>query len=443
MWPISAYKGWNLKRASKRHLAGALERLADLGEENSGLFEQDLEPLDDWEINKATRDSRGVFNQLLSLKEILTREISRGATLSFGRLEQTYLTGEDYETLESRCSEIKDKTAALERKAEEIIQLRKDERERIRKADREIIRPIRKGLERLRHVVEERFGPNLNQNIPFYIAEYQDAVAFLNSNISRAEGSATPEILDQIVDETRRSTLSYDLESVVERYRGLGGRLERGLEFKTQARDVIFNGKSDGIVRLLDGRGVTYCRPPPERLVHGVMAIRCDDSGSWSYAKSGSGHSSKNVLTPDEYVDVVEDILDEGIQASKRRHAKSDKEAPAVYFFDADRANPNSGDVGYGMVKIVLDTGDVDMPVFHDAGVDEYLVYAPKVAGNFRIELRYDPSDTLLESNLGCGSRKKYCLEVKDELDRRGIEYTLHESFQDMEERMGSQADTA
>ena len=193
-------------------------------------------------------------------------------------------------------------------------------------------------------------------------------------------------------------------------------------------KKAIFKRDHETVRKLGANQGnVKLERNPPKVLIHGVHTIRPGYNGSWD--------SGREVYSVRDYVDIIEDILKRGLKASTRHHGPSNPDRPGLYFFDY-----NTKETGYGGVKIVLNTEEIEHPIF-DGGSDamassntQHIIFDPCLKANFRIELRFNESRNEREY-MGHSESKvaKFYLEVKAELDRRGIPYTLHDSFHQFE----------
>jgi hypothetical protein len=150
---------------------------------------------------------------------------------------------------------------------------------------------------------------------------------------------------------------------------------------------------------------VRLCRYDHE-LMHGILPNR--NGTVWEDGE----------LSAAEYVQRVEQILDEGLRPStNREHDLSDAEIPAVYF-TADTNPP------WGIVAVSMQSESLDVPIFTGGR------YSPFGCSNDRDHLAYAPRPIKPKEGfkvhlIGKGKEKSYVAEVEIRLQQTNIPFAV------------------
>ena len=432
------------RKKSRELVEPVLTKIASFREEYLTPL-PDLDSLTNDELEKFRDRFDGYCNSDVmkgyhALKTAIRKQISTDVFVGLDALaEEGYLTAEDQQVLNQNLSFIDDYLDGAKKSAGAILRARTAERERIRTHDEPLANKAGQELDRLLAKFKQCYG---NEYHPCTTAHYTNELEDVLRNIWKFEQQLAEVVASRELVSIESSFTKDRLYSQIANF---NDNLERfyhqvckKIDLRKRFRQAILDGDGETLKSLSREHdcNLRLAEPAPTTLRHGISLVKLGPNGSWETVEQRQGKDY--VYTVREYVDVLEDVLKKGLRASERRHGNTcDREHPGIYFSTGEEQ-----EYTYGTLQVKIPTVEIPVPIFQKghanmmAGGWEYIVFAERVKGNFEVILDYVVTDNLKKYHIysnGMTSIEELHLQIKDELDRRGISYQVTPGFKEME----------
>lgn len=443
MNPFKAYRRHQFRKRSEKRLATAMQKVERFQTDSLPRL-TGLETLTDEELeqNPVEEVKKELGDVLTTIAIEVSGEEEPSGNESVYDLIERGLTRVDYSQLFKKVENLFENFKDEEQNVKAERKRRRQEEKRKGEEDKQSLESLDRKLVQVTSEIERTYGPlrsvhSLRGNA-YYIDECRGEISDVRGLQRRAEGVTKEREVERIHSDYQRTYFLGKVKKVTETLAAFLDKLEKAKSFREEFRRAIIENDHEKVQKLHKQRdcNLSLVEPAPTHLMHGLNPIKPGKDGSWEYATTISGSSSENVYSPQEYVDVLERIMVNGLRASERRHGNtSDRDHPAIYFHDA-RVDAR----GYGGAKIIVDTSEMDRPVFRrptttSDGNWEYIIFTPELQADFELELWYFPTLIMRDNLLDPSEReqKEFYLGVAQELEKRGILFKKHHSFLEME----------
>jgi len=365
----------------------------------------------------------GFWKEYNGALDEIASEVTDGA-ITCGYELDTFLYPEDNKRVKSVVDAVHDTIFNYKRTAISMWEKRVESRKKQKAHDDPLVAKYRSALKTAESKVSKNrtFWWSYNK-VHGRISDLEEAVADAQNVMGEIQ-----EVLEQgysnlVIDSNweRIKTDGVRLAEKVHRFHELN---KNYLNDMVVLREAILSEDYEAVRRLALYKCPMVQAKGVEVLVHGISPKRPGENGSWVH-KAWFPLSNAIAYTPEEYVDVLEDVLSKGLKSSKRNQREVDEDHPGVYFFD-EKAQCGI----YGMLLVKTRTEDFKQPVF-DVNGGEFVVYGERLKSDFELELHGYPDLMRISIKTDDGFIP-YPKAVRRELDKRGITYTIHESYSKM-----------